>query len=71
MSDKRVRMTSDYLRFGVNVSVFCPNCRRSRLVGGKAFYGWFMPPVRIEEAALRLRCRSCGTRGAVLRPVVA
>lgn len=69
MSNKRVETTADYQRFNANVRVYCLTCRRTRIVDRATFNAWFMPPLRIAQAAKRLRCRRCKGLGASLTPV--
>ncbi len=46
-------------------------CMRARIVDAAVLNAWFCPPVDLANAGARLKCRTCGARGAKLTPVPA
>jgi transcription elongation factor Elf1 len=61
---------ADYDRYRCNVAIRCPKCGHTITVAIEKLHQSF-GPVRTKDAAKRLVCTECGTKGAELAPVPA
>lgn len=72
MGDKPPRTLLDYARFDADAAVRCGGCQRTVTVDARALAARFGPLGLVRDAAAlapRLKCHSCGHRGARIVPV--
>lgn len=68
MGDKKIRLTTDFERFRVDVAIRCRACGHTTYTAGRAFAELFGNPTSIQVATKRLRCAECGAKGAKVAP---
>lgn len=67
--NRRFRRVEDAARYGGDIAVQCPRCRREVIFDRETFLAilhWKRVSTDREIAGARLRCTACGRRGCII-----